>query len=241
MAKHRSKSIKRYSLLLLFGELFITAGVVLGAYVVYELWISNITAKQTWASSSTQLQEDFDQQFKQYLAKNPSVIPQEIVLTDMTTSGKPFAMLYVPKLWGDGRVVPILNGVGERDLAKGIGFYPDTDLPDSIGNFGLAGHRATHGEPFANFQLLAKGDKVIVETIAGQYVYELIGDVKVNPEDIWVLDPKPNIPGVSEIPDGSKIITLTTCDPRWSSEHRWIWFGLQKSFIPRANLESSNS
>jgi hypothetical protein len=76
MAKHRSAPLKRYSLLLLVGELFITAGVVLGAYVVYELWISNITAKQTWASSSNQLQDDFDQQFKQYLEKNPAVAPE---------------------------------------------------------------------------------------------------------------------------------------------------------------------
>lgn len=240
MAKHRSAPLKRYSLLLLVGELFITAGVVLGAYVVYELWISNITAKQTWASSSNQLQDDFDQQFKQYLEKNPAVAPELVVLSDKPKSGKPFAMLYVPKLWGDGRVVPILNGVGDSDLAKGIGFYPDTDLPSAAGNFGLAGHRSTHGEPFANFHLLAKGDKVIVETLAGQYVYELIADVKVNPEDIWVLDPKPNIPGIGSVPEGSKFITLTTCDPRWSSEFRWIWFGQQKLFIPRANLEASN-
>lgn len=239
MAKHRSISTKRFKALLVLGELFITAGVVLGAYVVYELWISNITAEQTWASSTNELQKDFDEQYQQFIDKKSSVTPSDVVLTESVISGKPFAMLYVPKLWGEGRVVPILQGVGERELAKGIGHYTDTDLPENVGNFAIAGHRATHGEPFANFQYLAKGDLVTVETLAGQYVYELVADVKVAPEDVWVLGTKPNIPSVT-IPDGAKIITLTTCDPRWSSEFRWIWFGLQKTFIPRSQIETSN-
>lgn len=226
--------------MLLVGELLITAGIVLGAYVAYELWVSNFAAKQTWSSSTNSLQTEFDDRFKEFLKANPTLAPEEIDLTQEPEKGEPFALLYVPKLWAKNKAVPILEGIADRDLAKGIGHYPETALPNEEGNFSIAGHRATHGEPFAQFQLLAKGDEVVVETLAGKYTYELVGDIKVTPEDVWVIDPRPAIPVVEALPTDAKLITLTTCDPRWSSERRWIWFGVQKSFTPRAQLETSS-
>lgn len=226
-------------MLLLVGELLITAGVVLGSYVVYELWFSNIAAKQTWTNSSNQVRTDFDSEFKKFLDKNPSVLPSQIDLTQTPKSGKAFGLLYVPKLWGTGRVVPIVEGVSDRDLASGLGHYPNTQLPNDTGNFAIAGHRATHGEPFGDFQLLEIGDEIVVETLAGKYVYELVGDIKVLPQDVWVIDSKPNVSSLANLPADSKLITLTTCDPRWSSEKRWIWFGVQKSFTSRAELEGA--
>ncbi len=145
--------------------------------------------------------------------------------------------MYLPKLWADEKVVPIISGVSDSDLTKGLGYYPSTSLPGEIGNFAVAGHRATHGEPFADFPLLEVGDEVVVETFAGRYTYELVDDIKVMPEDIWVIGRRPNVPGVLALPEDAKLITLTTCDPRWSSEKRWIWFGVQKSFTSRYELE----
>lgn len=240
MGKHRVIKVKRYTVLLVVGELLITAGVVLGAYVVYELWVSNFAAKQTWSSSTNELQSEFDLQYKKYLEANPNMAPEKVDLTEEPKPGKSFALLYVPKLWGNSNAVPILEGTTDRELARGLGHYPETALPATEGNFAIAGHRATHGEPFAQFPLLAKGDEVTVETLAGKYTYTLVGDIKVLPEDVWVIDPRPAISVVESLPADAKLITLTTCDPRWSSEKRWIWFGVQKSFTPRAQLETSN-
>ena len=43
----------------------------------------------------------------------------------------------------------------------------------------------------------------------------------VTPQDTWVVDP---VPGSSSGPAGS-LITLVTCEPRWGSGKRWIWWG----------------
>lgn len=236
MGKHRARQVKRYSALLLVGELLITAGFILGSYVVYELWVSNLTAQRTWTTSSANLTEEFSAEFKNYLVENP-VPPEKVEITQTPKSGKPFGLMYLPKLWAEERVVPIISGVSDSDLTKGLGYYPSTSLPGEIGNFAVAGHRATHGEPFADFPLLEVGDEVVVETFAGRYTYELVDDIKVMPEDIWVIGRRPNVPGVLALPEDAKLITLTTCDPRWSSEKRWIWFGVQKSFTSRYELE----
>ena len=45
-------------------------------------------------------------------------------------------------------------GVTLDDLAKGVGHYPRSALPGRVGNFAVAGHRATNGEPFASLDRL---------------------------------------------------------------------------------------
>lgn len=236
MGKHKARRVKRYSVLLVIGELLITVGFVLGSYVAYELWVSNLTAQRTWTTSTANLEDEFSAEFKNYLAQNP-IPPEKIELTEDPQSGKAFGLMYLPKLWSNNKAVPIITGITDRDLTKGLGYYPGTSLPGEVGNFAVAGHRATHGEPFADFPLLEVGDEVIVETLAGQYTYELVDDIKVLPQDVWVIGDRPNVPGVNALPEQAKLITLTTCDPRWSSEKRWIWFGVQKSFTSRYELE----
>ena len=62
----------------------------------------------------------------------------------------------------------------------------------------------------------------MVETQDGWFVYELEKDKIVLPSDTWVIDPVPGDPGA--IPTEA-LITLTTCNPRWASYERWIWWG----------------
>ena len=53
--------------------------------------------------------------------------------------------------------VPVVEGVGCDDLARGVGHYPETARPGEVGNFAVAGHRATNGEPFARPRQAAQG------------------------------------------------------------------------------------
>ena len=62
--------------------------------------------------------------------------------------------------------MPIVQGVRLEDLAAGVGHYPATALPGRIGNFAVAGHRATNGEPFAALDQVRAGDAVVVETMS---------------------------------------------------------------------------
>ena len=237
-SKHRAINQRGYKVLAVIGELMITAGLVLGAYVVYELYVSNFAAEKTWSDSTIQLEDQFEADYRALIEANPGVDPVELV--ENPKPGEAFGLLFVPKLWPANKPVPIREGIADRDLAKGLGHYSETALPGEVGNFAIAGHRATHGEPFAEFQTLAKGDEVIVETLIGRYVYSLVADVKVMPEDVWVIGKRPNLPALNNLPADAKLITLTTCHPRWSSEQRWIWFGILKSFTPRAELKKSS-
>ena len=83
--------------------------------------------------------------------------------------GKPFALMYIPKLGGTW-VQPVIEGSSKQetgldtdDLTAGLGHYPATALPGHVGNFAVAGHRATHGQPFAQLDKVATGDKIYVQ------------------------------------------------------------------------------
>jgi sortase A len=143
---------------------------------------------------------------------------------------KGFALIYIPRLKDKVWELPVTRGVDPDDLVSGLGHYPDNALPGAKGNFALAGHRATYGEPLANIDQLKQNDEVIIQTAGNWYVYKLILDEIVEPDAMWVLDENPgglvNMTGVEEM------ITLTTCHPRWGSAERWIWWGVLTEVRP---------
>ena len=66
-----------------------------------------------------------------------------------------------------------------------------------VGNFSVAGHRKTHGEPFRHLDEMRAGDLVYVETAQAWYTYRIDADpVIVPPSDVG--GPWPRFPaGVS--------------------------------------------
>ncbi|MGH3343782.1 MAG: class E sortase, partial [Carbonactinosporaceae bacterium] len=151
--------------------------------------------------------------------------------------GEGFALIYIPRL-GSDYVKPLLEGVGPSILDSGVGHYPETAMPGEVGNFSVAGHRATNGEPFAYLNALRPGDRVVVETETKWYTYVIDdprmyadpdhviqfnrGNIIVSPSDVAVLSP---VPYESEKEPEEPLITLTTCNPRWASYQRMIVFG----------------
>jgi sortase A len=201
-----------------FGELLITAGVVLLLFVVYQLLWTNVTAQRAADQVASDLQDSWTR---------PAGSPGEGSEDDDTPEARPeigdaFALMYIPRLsdkvWG----TPVLESVELPDLARGIGHYPESQVPGEKGNFAVAAHRATNGEPFRDIDRLQVGDQVLVETQDTWYEYTLRRDQIVTPQDTWVIDPVPGDPGATPT---DRLITLTTCNPRWGSTTRWIWWG----------------
>lgn len=149
-----------------------------------------------------------------------------------TTKNGAFALLYIPKLRDNVWATPILSGVADAQLNMGIGHFPANAMPGEPGNFALAGHRMTYGKPFTDIDKLEAGDEVIVETRDKYFVYRLVADEIVKPTDVWVLDDQP-FAGVDGTTKG--IITLITCEPKWSTKQRWVWWGELISVLDRAN------
>ncbi len=199
--------------LALIGELAVLAGIVLLLQAVYQIWITNIESDQKALQVSERLIAEFSKA-PETLAADPQTVP-----VDEDHGG--FALLYIPALKEDVWALPILGDVTEDSLSKGAGHYPATAMPGEVGNFAIAAHRATHGEPFAYFERLNAGDRVIVQTVEGFYIYRLFADKKIQTTEVWVISDQPA--GVVSTPKA--IITLTTCDPRWNSTQRWARWG----------------
>ena len=147
-----------------------------------------------------------------------------------------FALLYIPRLGNHVWATPVLEGVDPTQLDSGVGHYLGTALPGEPGNFAVAGHRATHGEPFAYFDRLQRGDRVYARTFNNWFVYVLDKDLKVKPREVWVIDEQPG--QVSQKVASSNLISLVTCDPRWGSARRWVWWGHLVKTYPANEMPS---
>ncbi|MGW2644900.1 class E sortase [Streptomyces sp. NPDC001393] len=203
------------------GEVFITTGVLMLLFVTYQLWWTNIRAHAQAGSETHQLQNDWASG-----KRNPGVFEP----------GQGFAILHIPKL---DVVAPIAEGVSkEKVLDKGmVGHYGEpplkTAMPDAkTGNFGLAAHRNTHGEPFRYINKLKPGDAVVVETQDTYFVYKVTSTLPVtSPSNTSVLDPVPKGSGFTQ---PGRYITLTTCTPEFTSKYRLVVWGKMVEERPRS-------
>jgi sortase A len=195
------------------GELLITAGMVLLLFCVYQLVWTNLEAGRAQGKVSDALRQEW--------AGNGGNLPNGTVRLSKSDFGKGFSFLHIPRL-GRHFSVPVVQGVSLPDLSRGVGHYPSTALPGEVGNFAVAGHRATNGEPFANLDRVKVGDSLVVETRASWFTYVVDKVQIVAPTDVWVIDPVPGKPAQQPT---RRLITLTTCNPRWASTQRLIVFG----------------
>ncbi|MFE6900879.1 class E sortase [Streptomyces sp. NPDC057717] len=203
------------------GETFITIGVLMLLFVTYQLWWSNIRAHQQAGSAAHHLQDDW---------ANGKREP------DKFAPGQGFAIMHIPKL---DVVVPIAEGISKtKVLDRGmVGHYGkdsiETAMPSAkTGNFAVAGHRNTHGEPFRYINRLQPGDPIVVETQDTYYVYKMTSILpQTPPSNTTVLNPVPQGSGFTA---PGRYITLTTCTPEFTSTYRMIVWGKMVEERPRS-------
>ncbi|MFG3091064.1 class E sortase [Streptomyces antibioticus] len=237
------------------AELLVTVGVVLLLLVAHQLWWTNREAKEgaerrvealerEWrepdtpglpglpappdSSGGTGISDGADPPDTSPAAENPKN-------PDTPTPDTPYAILTIPRLT---LRVPIAEGTGKRNvLDKGYaGHYRHTQQPGQEGNFALAGHRNTHGEPFRHLDRLRKGDLITVETRTARYTYT-VGTVlpRTSPRDTGVIAPVPRSltrPSYGYDAPG-RYLTLTTCTPEYTSRYRLVVWGTLTSGGPR--------
>ena len=190
------------------GQLLITAGVVVLLFCVYELkFTSQYTAQQ---------QKKLDKQLVQQWVAPPTG-PQGPAVP-VSTLGKGFARIYLPTL-GPKEVHVVVEGVGHDDLKKGPGHFPGTDLPGQLGNVVISGHRTTYGAPFNRLDELHAGDAIVLETRTTFFTYTVQKIFVVKPSAIGVTYHVPDHPGVTPT---QRLLTLTTCNPKYSARTRLI-------------------
>jgi len=228
-------------LIALVGELMIIVGALLGLYVVWQLFYTDIEAN----SIQDQAVEDLDWAYAPITAAEPSgdepqTIPNELKLApdtapvmDEPAFGTTFATFYVPR-WGEDYVKPISEGVNRHKILDrlGIGHYPHTGMPGELGNFAISAHRTTYGKPFNRIAELKKDDYLVVQTEDAWYVYRVTSHEIVRPTAVQVIAPVPNKPGAE--PD-DHYITLTSCHPMFSAAERYVVHGVLEYWSPVGN------
>lgn len=210
---------RRPSILGVFGVLLILAGVGVLGWGAWQYWGTNITSRQAFEEEKNNLLQQWEQQDE--TAADAPQIP-----------GDAIALLRIPD-FGDDYEVPILFGIDDETLTRGVGMYPTAAMPGEVGNFSLAGHRVTRGEPFRRLLELEVGAEIIVETREAIYTYVLDtkpAELTVQDTESWVLDP---VPGKPEQAPTQELITLTTCQDLFRSPDRSVAFGHLSSTQPK--------
>lgn len=203
------------------GELFISLGVLMLLFVTYQLWWTNVRADQIAGKETHKIQNDWAKG-----KRSPGVF----------APGEGFAIIHIPKL---DVVTPIAEGISkEKVLDRGmVGHYGEeplrTAMPsDKQGNFALAGHRNTHGEPFRYVNRLSPGDPIVVETQDAYYTYEMTSVLpQTSPSNVSVIGA---VPPQSGFKKAGRYITLTTCTPEFTSTYRLIVWGKMVDERPRS-------
>ncbi len=214
------------------GQTLITVGMVLLLFCVYELKVTNLVTDReqgrladdlasTWAEPvDPDAPEPAGEPVQPGGPAGPAEAAAPAVRKVSVAQGSGFAVLRIPRLgkWND-RPPVVVEGVGVEDLKKGPGHIPGTALPGELGNVVLSGHRTTYGAPFHRFDELRPGDAVVLETRDMWFTYEVSGSTIVAPTASEVTLPVPGDPTATPT---KRLLTLTTCNPKYSARTRLI-------------------
>lgn len=218
------------------GELLVTAGVVVGLFVVWQLWWTSVDAGHEADAAVAQFYDEVPR-------ADPRPRPDSALHTDHVPkvatvgAGQSMGVLIVPAWQGETRNrMPIAEGTTLDVLDRAFaGHYTGTATPGQVGNFALAGHRRTYGNSFRYVDQLEKGDALVVETPDYWFVYRVTSHQIVLPSQVDVIAPVPGDPGATPT---RRLITLTTCHSlRWGAfgnDHRWIVHGELEGWLRRS-------
>jgi sortase A len=188
----------------LFGVAMILAGLGFLIYCAWQYFGTNIVAKQKQAD------------VKQGIAKS----------WDDGIDGDDVGLLRVER-FGSDYEMPIVKGFDDDALASGVGWDTNSADPGEIGNFAIAGHRITHGEPFAKFPKLKKGDEIVVETRTEILTYVLRDagtSITVDFSTSWPLQPVPDPDANGKRPTEA-VLTMLTCSELFHTRDRSVVIG----------------
>jgi len=220
------------------GWTALVAAVALGGFLVYELWYTNVQARNAQGG----LDAGFTERVQAATATTVTAVyaPEEydlapVVVPDyldaaagLDTGLLPDDLVEAPEIIGEtapergqsiGRITietarvdwVVVEGTSLANLTNGAGHVTWTPLPGQPGNAVVSGHRTTYGAPFRHLDQVQLGDLITFTTAIGTHVYQVVETRVVNPTETWVMDQW-----------RGAWLTLTTCDPPMSSAKRLV-------------------
>ena len=202
------------------GELMITTGVLLGLFVVYSLWWTDVVADRQADRDAAQVRLSW------------TMPPGAARPPQANRAGDGVGFLHVPRM-GRGFEVLIKMGTDTDVLNQGVAGVYQQPYPAAmpwapVGNFAMAAHRDGHGARFHDLPELRRGDKVVVETRDVWYVYTVDNTLQQTSKyDVGVTAP---VPAESGYHGPGRYLTLTTCTPAYTSLYRMaVWASLTRT------------
>lgn len=181
------------------GRTLITTGLLLLAFVAYQLWGTGIQQAQS--------QKSLAKQYSFLYPNRPSTVT---TVPSLPKEGEVVGRLSIPKI---GLSTWMVAGARLKDLEKGPGLFAGSVLPGQLGNAAVAGHRTSYGAPFDRLNELEKGDEIVYTTAWGTFTYTVTKQAVVSAFRVDVV----------KTTDPTKAITtLVTCHPKWTSSQRLI-------------------
>lgn len=113
---------------------------------------------------------------------------------------------------------PIVEGISDIDLTKGLGHHPDSVWPNEKGNVVVAGHSFSldadnpYGEVFANLRQIEINDQVTVTYQNKKYIYKIFKKEIVAAKDMSLM-------GQAD----AWQLTFYTCDPPKTDWRRLVF------------------
>jgi LPXTG-site transpeptidase (sortase) family protein len=194
------------------GELLITTGLVILLFATYEVYGKAFEVNEAQGQLDSALDQDWAK-----LPPVPATKPGAVPVVDKPIPGSGLARLYIPRL---GKSWVVVEGVTKKDIKHAPGHYPDSQLPGQVGNFAMAGHRMP--SVFWDLDKLDNGDPIVVETRTSWHVYRVIKKHVIRPTQVEVVSSNPENPKATAT---RKLITLTTCNPKWDNYQRLVILG----------------
>ncbi|GAB3400596.1 hypothetical protein GCM10027515_08610 [Schumannella luteola] len=227
---------RRISVVGVAGELLITAGVLVLMFLGWQLWLDDQLSAPRLKNEATGLSQQWDKEAQKPTAKpsQPGTdVSQNPPVQTAPKNAERFALLAIPR-FGTDFYRPIAEGVGVQDVLNKyeVGHYPSTQMPGDVGNFVIASHRSAYGGALHRIHELEVGDHIFIETEDGWYQYSFRNLEYVKPTGVGVLDPVPQQDGVAAT---QRLLTLTTCNPFYSTAERIIGYSVFDKFTPRAD------
>ncbi|MDP9800949.1 sortase A [Arcanobacterium wilhelmae] len=224
------------------GELLITAGVLIGLFIVWQVWYTDIAANKLQAETVEKTVKEWGEPPALKIGKPQYTDPH--IKDAKPKKGEILGIMRIPA-FGYGFEYTIREGVDmESILDKGnFGKYANTAMPGQVGNFSTAAHRQTFGAPMRNVAELKDGDPIVVETKDKYLVYRVTtADLIVDPSKVEVVAPDPYKAIADHNPNSEgalnptrRLLTITTCHPPFVSNERWIIHAELDHWVDRAD------
>ncbi|MCS4490075.1 class E sortase [Corynebacterium sp. ES2794-CONJ1] len=242
---HAQRHHPRLTALGVIGELFLTVGILILLFAVYESFWTNIESAKLQAEANTELNDTWNSAAER-------VNPRQKLRPELGTA---FAKMHIPSFGSDFSFA-IIEGTDDASLLAGPGHYADTQMPGQPGNFAVAGHRVGKGAPFNDLGALRSCDAIVIETADAWNTYrvapmaadpdqrrqeaahclnpeqvdrlaqgdyqDLRGRFITVPSDVSTIGARPGIIGQEATSDMEPVLTLTTCHPQFSNAERMI-------------------